>query len=768
MFKKGVKKGICILLLISSLFTIYVLIGAVPLGNAQIGYGPRADELDILFYSNEEAAFAGMMAGEIDLMNAKATRTQLELVPQFDSIQLPGIAFDFYRVRRHTWAVLISGGWNSSKNYARYWNDLGECYMMLKEKGYTDDEIFVLYADGNKPSSNNCNDPENVFLQYNNMVIDYNATNYTLQLVCNEIASNSTENDTLFVFVTDHGAAGGYLCLWNETKIHAMDFGETFATITQYKFRLFLLEQCYGGTFIDRLANSKTIIATATNATEWSWSCDGGTPLNQPLMRWEGPFDEFSYHFIAALRGRTPWGVPVNVDSDGNGIVSIWEVFDHANKSDSRRYLKRKHPYKGDISQWSDEGDLGSAPFPSGHWALVPKSNRMYGVHYMTFSPEQAGPDNYWTFLRANSTEGSIRYGLASIPEAMNIITSSNEADWDCLNRIYDTLLTFSPYDPSIRTGLRPRMAWNWKIENWTKQATNESLRKEFIGFGEEAILAFYIQTSPLIEYSETIYVDGEPMTREVNYTIDYVSGFVNFTVPPPLGSLITADYQAPCTKVTFYLRNNIVWHDGIACTAEDVYFTISYIKSFGEVAYNYPLVKNVHHTEVLDPYIIAIYEDTLNLWTLWWIGSLPIIPQHIFENITDPIGYTPGGLPPEQVLIGCGPWKYAELVPSDFMRLTANRNYYLITPPLGEIDFYMQVDYEPINPKEGYKITILDIVRICAAYGSQGYEIPDENFDPGCDINPGGHTCTINILDLVIACIQYGETWGTSGIPPS
>lgn len=743
-----------------------IFFSVIPYGNAQsTSYGPRADELDILFYPNEEAAFTALVANETDLMNAETNEDQAFGIVGIEYIQIGGFAHDWYMVPRNTWAVLIAGGWNCTMNYARYWNDLGECYTMLKEKGYSEDEIFVLYADGNPPSLSNCLDPENVYAQYQNMVIDYNATSVTLQLVCNDIASNSTENDIIFVFATDHGAGGGYLCLWNETKISAMNFAATFATIKNYARRLFLLEQCYSGTFINHLANDKTMIATAADGANWSWPCDNKDTSGNSIN--EGYYDEFSYYFIAALRGKDPHGKEVNADSDGDSIVSMDEVFNYANSADSCKNKGTTAPRKGDIPKWSDDGNWGWAPLPNGHWALIPKSNKVYGVHYMAYSQEQTGPDNYWTFLRANSIEGPIRYGLANIPEAMNVITSSHEADWDCLNRIYDTLLTFSPYDSSLRTGLRPRMAWNWRLENWTKQVTSEPLRREIIGFGEEALPVFYIQTAPLIEYSETIYVDGIPLIRDVDYTIDYASGLVNFTILPLPDSSIIADYEALCTKLTFYLRNNIIWHDGAPCTAEDVEFTISYIKNLGEIAHNYPLVKNVHHTEMLDTYTLVVYEDVLNEWALWWIGSLPIIPRHIFESITDPTGYTPGGLPPEQVLIGCGPWRYIELVPDSHMRLIANRYYYLETPPLGEIDFYMKVDYEPLNPEEGYRVTILDIVRICAAYGSQGYEIPDENFDPGCDINPGGHTCTINILDVVTACTQYGVQWGTSGIPP-
>ena len=723
----------------------------------QTGYGPRADKLEIQFYETQEQAFQALMANETDVEQAQVTDDQAWEATAVDFVQLSGRVCDFYKIRRHTWAVLIAGGRNTQENYARFWNDLGEAYSMLKQMGYTNDEIYVLYADGNPPSATNCPDPSHVYAQYNNMPINYSATKANLRKVCSYIQGNLSQNgnDTLFVFTTDHGRPSGgeiYLDLWGE-RISREDFANAsyFGGITQVALKVFLLEQCNSGGFIYFLKDSQTVIATATDAVSKSWPCDNRD--NQGNNITEGYYDEFSFHFIAALKGTNPYGNQTDADANDDDYISIKEVFDYAKEQDSRNQ---------DNPKWSDLGGNGDKRFPKGHYVLIPKSNNLYGTHYMVGSNNKDGPDNYWTFLRANCTNGVIRYALPSIPNSMNVITASNDVEWACLNRIYDGLLTFSPYDPSIKTGLRPRMAWNWDLSKWNRTITNE-----FLGYGNETLSEFYMLTTPLVQYSETVYINSVPQVRGIDYVIDYATGLINFTTPPPVGVPVTADYQAPCTKVIFYLRENIYWHDFEPCTAEDVYFTIEYIKSFPETAANHHLVKNVHHVEVIDPYTIVVYEDILNPWALWWIGSLPIIPRHIFQKISDPTGYTPGYLPPEQILIGCGPWRFQQLNSSNNIVLMANREYYLKTPPIGEVDYHMEVDYRPLNPKTGYRITILDIVRICAAYGSQGYEIPDENFDPGCDINPGGHTCTINILDIVTATAQYGMQWGISGIPP-
>ena len=53
----------------------------------------------------------------------------------------PGI----FALRQKAYAVLLSGGWNSSYNYGLYWNDLSFIYKTLKTKyKYSDAEIIVL------------------------------------------------------------------------------------------------------------------------------------------------------------------------------------------------------------------------------------------------------------------------------------------------------------------------------------------------------------------------------------------------------------------------------------------------------------------------------------------------------------------------------------------------------------------------------------------------------------------------------------------------
>ncbi len=78
----------------------------------------------------------------------------------------------------------------------------------------------------------------------------------------------------------------------------------------------------------------------------------------------------------------------------------------------------------------------------------------------------------------------------------------------------------------------------------------NMSVTGDFVGVGDGETTEFplFFGLKYIVPNSEKIYVDSVLQTRDVDYTIDYYGGVLNFTVPPPAGMLqavvITADYD--------------------------------------------------------------------------------------------------------------------------------------------------------------------------------------------------------------------------------
>jgi len=246
----------------------------------------------------------------------------------------------------HKYAVIIAGGGDRLHNYARYWNDIMFMYSALQVKyGYTDAEIYVLYANGAPPTAANCPDPGNAsWAQYTNR-IDFAATSANLSSVFNTLSSSMGSNDFLFVFTTDHGnnqtAGHASLVLWGEMIQDNVFAGSNYlGKITSYYREVIVMEQCYSGGFIDDLTNVKRVIMTACTATQLSWPCDT-----------EGQYDEFAYHWISAVNGATPSGTQVNADANSDGIVTAREAYNYAQSHDSQ--TARETP------QYNDPGNIG-------------------------------------------------------------------------------------------------------------------------------------------------------------------------------------------------------------------------------------------------------------------------------------------------------------------------------------------------------------------------------------------------------------------------
>jgi len=70
-----------------------------------------------------------------------------------------------------------------------------------------------------------------------------------------------------------------------------------------------------------------------------------------------------------------------------------------------------------------------------------------------------------------------------------------------------------------------------------------QNISNENVGTGDGSTTEFSLAYSPVLENSETIYVDGTEQTRNTDYTINYETGVITFTSAPTNGASITADY---------------------------------------------------------------------------------------------------------------------------------------------------------------------------------------------------------------------------------
>lgn len=133
----------------------------------------------------------------------------------------------------------------------------------------------------------------------------------------------------------------------------------------------------------------------------------------------------------------------------------------------------------------------------------------------------------------------------------------------------------------------------------------------------------------------------------------------------------------------TFHLVKNATWHDGEPFTSEDVKFTHDYIKS--KKLWLSWVISRVDYVECPDDYTAIFYLKTSYpafLDELSHCPGIPIVPEHIWQNIDDPEHYK------DNEFIGTGPFKFKNRIPGQYFVLETNENYHGTKPHVKEVVF--------------------------------------------------------------------------------
>lgn len=161
-------------------------------------------------------------------------------------------------------------------------------------------------------------------------------------------------------------------------------------------------------------------------------------------------------------------------------------------------------------------------------------------------------------------------------------------------------------------------------------------------------------------------------------------------------------EFNEDQSSVTFTLRQDVYWHDGEQFTADDVVFTFksiadpNYIKAGGvRTEYVTKLVgyEEYNAGETTEfPGVVAEDDFTVTFnfkepnVTALADATFPIIPEHIFRDIT--VADMPSAGPSLNAgeVIGTGPFKLTEVVEGEQYVLTKNEQYWGGEPYLDEV----------------------------------------------------------------------------------
>jgi peptide/nickel transport system substrate-binding protein len=131
------------------------------------------------------------------------------------------------------------------------------------------------------------------------------------------------------------------------------------------------------------------------------------------------------------------------------------------------------------------------------------------------------------------------------------------------------------------------------------------------------------------------------------------------------------------------YLRENVTFHNGDKFTADDVAFTLQYLENFSFYQERLSTITDIilinNYTldiRTADPYPLLLYD----------LITVNILSKNYMQQILDTNETWP---------IGTGPYKLAEYVPGEFIRLVCFDGYWKGTPEIPQVTFKIYDTYE-------------------------------------------------------------------------
>lgn len=137
--------------------------------------------------------------------------------------------------------------------------------------------------------------------------------------------------------------------------------------------------------------------------------------------------------------------------------------------------------------------------------------------------------------------------------------------------------------------------------------------------------------------------------------------------------------------ELTFFLRKDVYWHDGVPFTAEDVAFSVPLYKS-PEIAYgSMRWLQHITEVTAVDSYTVRFRFDAVYPYQLTDANVATPLPKHILGDV--PIADIPTH-PFHRNPVGTGPFRFVKWEPQQAIELEASESFFLGRPPLDRVVF--------------------------------------------------------------------------------
>ena len=189
-------------------------------------------------------------------------------------------------------------------------------------------------------------------------------------------------------------------------------------------------------------------------------------------------------------------------------------------------------------------------------------------------------------------------------------------------------------------------------------------------------------------------------------------------------------------TEITFYLRDDVNWHDGEKFTADDVvWFYTAMVDgkvNASHASYFLPLkgaqdyfdgkADSVAGIEKIDDYTVKFSYDEPFAPALTYFAAIPVMAKHIWENIPGEDWFSAEAL---RTPVGTGPYKFVEYVQDQYVTLTANEDYFEGAPKIKNFVYrVVNEDTAQIELKNGD----LDVVSMISTLKDDDLKLYTDN----------------------------------------
>jgi peptide/nickel transport system substrate-binding protein len=186
--------------------------------------------------------------------------------------------------------------------------------------------------------------------------------------------------------------------------------------------------------------------------------------------------------------------------------------------------------------------------------------------------------------------------------------------------------------------------------------------------------------------------------------------------------TIANGDVSKDGLLLTYKLRPNIKWQDGVPLTCNDLKFTWQVVMNTHNNVVTTDGFKDIGSIDCTNPHVAIVHMKRLYapfLQQLWSVnGNAPILPEHLLAKYNDDKGSF-NTAPYNSLPVGSGPFKIVAWNRGQDVRMVANPYFYLGPPKLKEVIY-------KILPDENTSVTQLQTHEIDMVAMGTGLKWPE------------------------------------------